>query len=118
MTWETMTALEQAQCMHWDMYKDAYGIRPRGIDTSTWTLEDFDKEFEILGKEIERAEAERKVNEYYAVKDFEERIEGLISIGAKDRENALQWIMAADNANGDFEYLAYLNDLPYGYFKK
>jgi len=118
MTWETMTDLEQAQCMHWDMYKDAYGVRPRGIDTSTWTMEDFEKEFEILGKVIERAEAERKVNEYYAAKDFEERIDGLIKLGAKTRETALKWIMEADECNGDWEYLAYTNGLSYGYFKK
>ena len=44
-TWEDMTELEQAQCTFWDMYKDAYGVRPRGIDTSAWTEEDFEREF-------------------------------------------------------------------------
>ena len=34
-SWEDMTDLEQAQCTYWDMYKDAYGVRPRGVDTST-----------------------------------------------------------------------------------
>ena len=38
-SWEDMTELEQAQCTFWDMYKDAYGVRPRGVDTSGWTLE-------------------------------------------------------------------------------
>jgi hypothetical protein len=33
-SWEDMTDLEQAQCTYWDMYKDAYGHRPRGVDTS------------------------------------------------------------------------------------
>ena len=33
-SWEEMTVLEQMQCQYWDMYKDAYGVRPRGIDTS------------------------------------------------------------------------------------
>ena len=41
-SWEDMTPLEQAQCTYWDMYKDAYGHRPRGIDTSSWTLAAFD----------------------------------------------------------------------------
>ena len=62
-SWEEMSALEQAQCTYWDMYKDAYGVRPRGIDTSTWTLEDFDAEFEVLGTAIDREEADRKDRE-------------------------------------------------------
>ena len=32
-SWEDMTDLEQAQCTYWDMYKDAYGHRPRSVDT-------------------------------------------------------------------------------------
>ena len=118
MTWETMTALEQAQCMHWDMYKDAIGIRPRGIDTSTWTMEDFDKEFEYLGKVIEREEADRREAEKGAVRDFEARVGEFINLGAGDRETALRWIMEADKCNGDWEFLEYENGLPYGYFKK
>ena len=50
-SWEEMTDLEQAQCTYWDMYKDAYGYRPRGVDTSTWTLTDFEQEFASLGSE-------------------------------------------------------------------
>ena len=33
-SWEEMTDLEQAQCTYWDMYKDAFGVRPRWIDTT------------------------------------------------------------------------------------
>ncbi len=36
-SWEEMTVLEQMQCQYWDMYKDAYGVRPRGVDTSSWS---------------------------------------------------------------------------------
>jgi len=51
-SWEDMSPLEQAQCQFWDMYKDAYGFRPRGIDTSTWTLEQFQEEFVILARPL------------------------------------------------------------------
>jgi hypothetical protein len=47
-TWEEMSTLEQMASQYWDMYKDAHGIRPRGIDTSSWTEADFNKEFEEL----------------------------------------------------------------------
>jgi hypothetical protein len=51
-SWEELSQLEQAQSIYWDMYKDAYGVRPRGVDTSTWTLEQFEDEFEGLGVAI------------------------------------------------------------------
>jgi hypothetical protein len=41
------------QAMYWDMYKDAYGVRPRGVDTSSWTVEDFEEQFKMLGQVIE-----------------------------------------------------------------
>ena len=66
-SWEDMTDLEQAQCTYWDMYKDAYGHRPRGVDTSTWTLADFEQEFAGLGTVIQREEADRKTAEADAI---------------------------------------------------
>ena len=117
-SWEEMSALEQAQCQYWDMYKDAYGVRPRGIDTSTWTLEDFDAEFEVLGKAIEREEADRKEREAEAMTKFEARVADLIGSGAGDRETAIRWIHDAEDTNGDDEYLCYCVGLPYGYFRK
>jgi len=117
-TWEEMTDLEQAQCQFWDMYKDAYGVRPRGIDTSTWTLEDFSKEFEQLGLVIDREEAERQASEARASHDFEVRLQMLMGAGAKTREQAIRWIHEAEGSDGDDEYLCYLIGLPYGYFRK
>ena len=71
-SWEDMTALEQAQCTYWDMYKDAYGYRPRGIDTSTWTLADFEQEFASLGSVIQREEADRQTAQAQAIVKFED----------------------------------------------
>ena len=113
-----MTHLEEMGALYWDMYKDAYGVRPRGIDTSSWTEEDFSKEFQHLSSVIEREEAWRVEKERAAVNSFERRVQGLISLGADDRETALRWIHEADRSNGDNEYLCYLNGLPYGYFNK
>ena len=117
-TWEEMTDLEQAQCMFWDMYKDAYGVRPRGIDTSTWTLEDFSKEFDLLGKVIEEEEKARKEAEAKAVERFEAQVQSFINSGAKNRETAIRWFHEAESTNGDEEYLCYCLGLPYGYFRR
>jgi hypothetical protein len=117
-SWEEMSVLEQMQCQFWDMYKDAYGVRPRGIDTTDWTEEQFMAEFETLGRVIEREEADRKEREAEAVVKFEQHVTNTICMGAKDRTTALRWIMDAGHANGDWEYFCYLNGLPYGYFRE
>ena len=117
-TWEEMSTLEQYACQYWDMYKDAYGVRPRGVDTSTWTEADFEDEFASLGSVIEREEADRKVAEDKAMHDFEMRMQTLMMTGAKDRATAMRWIHEAEGSNGDDEYLCFLLGLPYMYFRK
>ena len=116
-SWEDMTDLEQAQCTYWDMYKDAYGYRPRGVDTSTWTLADFEQEFASLGSVIEREHADCQTAESNAIIKFEARVTSLMHTGA-DRERVIAWLMDAEHANGDDEYFAFTQGLPYGYFRK
>ena len=115
-SWEEMTELEQMQCQYWDMYKDAYGVRPRGIDTTSWTAYAFQVEFEHLALTIQANEIQRQEAEATAVKNFEQHVINTICMGARDRETALRWIMDASTANGDWEYFCFLNGLPYRYF--
>ena len=117
-SWEEMSELEQAQCTYWDMYKDAYGVRPRFIDTTKWTVEDFEAEFVSLATAIEQAETQRKAEQAESIAKFEQHVMNTICMGARNRETALNWIMDASNANGDWEYLCYDLGLPYGYFKQ
>ena len=117
-SWEEMTTLEQYACNFWDMYKDAYGYRPRGIDTSSWTEADFEEEFVQLGKTIDANYKEQLAQEAVAQHDFEMRVLSLLQTGAKTREMALRWIHEAEGSNGDDEYLCFLLGLPYRYFKE
>lgn len=117
-TWEEMTVLEQYACQYWDMHKDAYGFRPRGIDTSSWTEADFEREFFQLSVTIAEQDQQRKQAEEKAAHDFEMRILGLYMTGATDRDMALRWVHEAEGSNGDAEYLCFLVGLPYGYFRK
>jgi hypothetical protein len=100
------------------MYKDAYGVRPRGIDTSAWTEAEFEAEFFRLSVTIAEEECQRKEAEEKAQHDFEMRMLDLLMSGAKDRQMALRWIHEAEGSNGDDEYLCFLVGLPYGYFRK
>ena len=114
--WEEMTMLEKMQCEFWDMYKDAYGVRPRGIDTSNWTEADFENEFASLAAVIEQENIYRKAAEAKAIVDFEDRVTNLMHTGT-NRERVITWLMDAEGANGDFDYFCFTQGLPYGYFK-
>jgi hypothetical protein len=116
-SWEEMSVLEQMQCQYWDMYKDAYGMRPRGIDTTSWTEAEFLKEFDQLAEVIQREEEQRKINESEAAVRFEEQLSVLMSTGARTREKAIAWVHEAEGSNGDDDYLCFLLGLPYGYFR-
>jgi len=117
-SWEEMTVLEQMQCQYWDMYKEAYNFRPRGIDTSGWTEEQFFTEFASLEKIIEANYQERLRSEDLAVARFEEQILSLMVTNASmDRAAVVRWIHEAEGSNGDDEYLCFLLGLPYSYLK-
>lgn len=116
-SWEELSDLEKAQATFWDFYKDVNGFRPRHIDTSSWTLADFDREFQLLGQQLEVNNQAEAVAEAEAVAKFEQHVTNTICMGAGDRETALRWIMEASSANGDWEYLCFDLGLPYHYFQ-
>jgi hypothetical protein len=114
-SWDELTPLEKAYCEYSDFYKAAYGLRPH-MDTSTWTLEDFDAEFEVLARICVQNNIEREKEEKEAIDILEDRIAVLVSCGAKDRAMAIRWIAEAEECHGDMEYLCFLVGVPYGYF--
>ena len=116
--YETMTRQEELQSIFWDMYKDAYGVRPRGISTHLWDEDKFNREFDFLQSEITKNEQERKIAEHEACHALEMRIQSLFACGAKDREMAIRWLHDAEGTLGDDEFLCYTLGLPYRYFKK
>ena len=117
LSWPELSPLEQASWTYSDFFKEAYGFRPH-LDTSSWTLEEFDMAFEELSKVCKENAAMRDAQEAAAVVRFEARIADLIAIGAKDRAMAIHWIAEAEECGGDMEYLCFLVGVPYGYFKE
>lgn len=116
-TWEEMTEHEQLECMLWDAYKDAHGIRPRFMNMQEMSIEEIKTELDYCVRAIERNETQRKADEEVAMHDFEMRMLSLLQCGAKSRKQALRWIHEAESSDGDDEYLCYLLGLPYGYFR-
>lgn len=51
---------------HWDAYKDAYGIRPRGVNYDDMTIEEIEADIEELYRDAQyRDEYEREMMDYY-----------------------------------------------------
>jgi hypothetical protein len=116
-SWDDLSDLERADCTFSDMYKDAHGVRPHGISTQGWTLEDFGREFDRLQLIIEREEQDRILRENQAIIHFERRLQELGKLGAADRDEAIRWCLMSDKAQ-DLEHLAWLNELPWNYFPR
>ena len=116
-SWDEYTPLEQAAMTWWDMYKDAYGVRPRGTDTSDWSLARYRAEMLYLQECIKSNERQRELDEAFNIKRFEERVDSIIQLGAKDRAMALRWIHEAEDTDGDDDYLCFRVGVPYGYIK-
>jgi hypothetical protein len=117
-SWEEMSELEQLACEFWDFYKEAHGFRPRHVDVSEWTVEEFHSEFVELARVCKQNAEARNEAEAAAAVRFEARITDLIASGAGDRATAIRWIAEAEKVNGDMDYLCFLLGLDYGYFKQ
>lgn len=115
---ENMTVLESMAAVYWDMYKDAYGIRPRGVNTDDWTVQDFQRELQNLGRIITQQEAAREIEEQENVLAIEKSISVNMSVGAKTRRQAIEWLLDSVEVDGDLEYACYKFGIPYGYFNK
>jgi hypothetical protein len=113
--WSDLSELEQFQSIYWDAYKDAHGFRPRHVDTSAWTVADFEAELVSLGEVADRAHAVRLASEAEAAAKFEDRVANLMH-GGTNRQRVIAWIADAEGANGDMEFLCFLLGLRYGYF--
>jgi hypothetical protein len=115
-SWEQLSRLEQMACEYSDYYKSAYGFRPRHVDTSVWTVTDFEAAFDELAGVCNQNQLHEAELEAEAARRLELRIQSLLSHGAVDRTMAIRWIDEAEGANGDKEYLCFLLGVPYGYF--
>ena len=113
--WDDMTVLEQAATTYAEMYKDAYGFRPRGISTDSWTESQFNKEIDALEIVIREEETLRLEVEAELILKFEDSVTNLMHSGT-NRERVIAWLMQEADAEDDPEYFCYKKGLPYNYF--
>jgi len=109
---------DELGAVYYDFYKEVHGIRPRWVNHEEATIEWYRAELEQLQIQADINWQEQLVREGEATAVFEKSIDSLIASGAGDRATAIRWIHEANETNYDSEYLCYLLDLPYGYFRK
>jgi hypothetical protein len=76
----------------WDVYKDAYGVRPRHMDFKSMTLDQLKAEADFLCKEADRQYEAEKAQEAADVETFKATVQKTIELGAGDEETALRWM--------------------------
>ena len=107
-----------AEAVYWDLYKDAYGFRPRGINTSKWTLNQFDEEFARLEQIIHENYLREQAEDLKAIAAFENLVRDRINDDPSlTRQAIINELHAKHDTDGDYQLLCYVMHLPYGYFK-
>ena len=95
-----------------DMYKDAYGSRPRTIDTSTWTVAQFERQFECMQEIIIESEQQRASDE----REMAVLLERRIASSTQPREVFIANLHLNLGTDGDADFLCYKLGVRYGYF--
>ena len=102
-----------------DLHKEAYGTRPHSESFWTfWADADDDgkqKIWDDLIKVMDATQAEEAERKEYALESFEDDISDNINLGAKDRKQAIQWILQAQGLNNEVDagYICYSLGLDY-----
>lgn len=110
--------LQNLAAMYSDMYKDVYGMRPRGFISEGWTAADYERELADLDVALQAVMAEENERALLAADAFEKMVYNLMASGAADRATAIRWLHDAEDTNGDDGYLEYCMGLRYGYLKE
>ena len=99
---------DRNEVMMWvsDLYKDVYGVRPRGYNWSAFSNTELEEFVNDLGEqaEAEAKRAEEMANE--AEVEFNKRVQEVIDLGAGDRETALKWMLDGDRGDEDLDLYA------------
>lgn len=108
-----------------DLHKDARGCRPSFGNMEYWeslSPAEKQKQWDGLIEEMNaRHEAELR-EEREAIRDFEARIKETMAVGAETREQAIAWMMIAEDLvpgyDFDVEHFEWKLGLPFGYISK
>jgi hypothetical protein len=108
-----------------DLHKDARGTRPSFGNVEYWeslSPAEKQKQWDGLIEEMNERHENELREEREAIRDFEVRIKETIAVGAKSREQAIAWMMIAEDLipgyDFDVEHFEWKLGLPFGYISK
>lgn len=84
----------------WDVYKDAYGYRPRHLDFNSMSLAELQAEADRVSEAAANQMRDQEEAEQRAVEDFKDLVQRTIDLGAGDEETALRWLIGGEEFNG------------------
>ena len=101
----------------YEMHKEAYGVKGRHYDFDKMSNDDLKKEFEHLCEVAKREREIEKRAEEEAYQNFEKTVANTIKHGANDRDEAIRWILEAEELieyfDKDAGYICYSLGLGY-----
>lgn len=103
-----------------DLYKDAYGFRPRGGQYKVWaemTPEQKQAEWDSLCETLRRRMADEALEQAVCKSSFIEAIRAYKAAGITDPASIMAAMHDVNKTEGDNEYLEYHYGLPYGWLK-
>ena len=114
----TINRLDELRSIYSDMYKDAYGFRPRNSDTIAVLSEiELTKEINYLQKVVDLAIARERLEQLKAASKFETLVVQKMAACSASRDAVLQQIMQEADCDS-LEFLCWHYNLPYTYFDK
>ena len=81
----------------YEMHKEAYGVKGRHYNFNEMSDEDLKKEFEHLAEVAKREREVEQRAEEEAYQNFEKTVTNTIKHGANNREEAIRWILEAED---------------------
>jgi hypothetical protein len=105
---QELTARENLILLYSDFHKDAYGIRPRGLNLYAFTTEELEADFARFEQVCEDNRKEELVAEMEADNTFRALIENTIQMGANDEATALRWIAEGEVEQYGYDYEHFL----------
>jgi hypothetical protein len=105
---QELTARENMILLYSDFHKDAYGIRPRGLNLYAYTTEELEADFARFEQVCEDNRKEELVAEMEADKAFRALITNTIQMGAGDEVTALRWIAEGEVEQYGYDYEHFL----------
>jgi len=104
-----------------DLHKDARGSRPGDIGFNYWnslTPEQKQVQWDSLIKEMQDNYTQEQIDQARAIDEFEYFVSVTIESGAKDRAQAIEWILegaSLEVSDFDIEHFEWKLGLPFGY---